>query len=121
MRRRLRACLSVLLMFTLLGMVPARMTVAMPMAAQTAAEHHAHAQHGWMRMVDQPASSQPASHHGQHAPCHCAHCGLCGACLSAMPATLTTGFIAVRVMPVVTRISNLAEIWFPPDPRPPRA
>ena len=124
-RRPFRAFLSLLLMFALVSMLPPRAAMAMSPDLQGMSQRP-HVAHGQMQTMENGSLQHAVPHsaqHGQHNhQCHCgAHCGMCGACYSAASAGPVSGFINVFVMPVGPRLLNLAEIWLPIDPRPPRA
>ena len=122
--RPLRACLSLLLVLALVGMMPAHAAMAVPLDMQGMPDQR-HVLHGQMQMTDDVTSQHAASHsgqHGQHDQCQCsAHCGACGACHSTVSAELSSNFIAFLATPSGPRPLNPAEIWLPIDPRPPRA
>ena len=121
--RSLRKGISLLLVFTLVGMMPLRVSMAMPMSAQ-GTTHHGPASNGQMPTMGSAASQQAAFHdglHGQSNQCHCAHCALCGVCHSAMAASMAGIYVSSHLVPAELRLSTLTDTWFPPDPRPPRA
>ena len=119
-----RACLSLLLVFVLLSMVGPRAAMAMPMEVQGAA-HQMHMLHGHLQMMDEMSSQHAVSYNGQHGypdKCCCgAQCGLCGVCHSIVTGEAVSGFIGTPVIPAGSVLLNLAELWLPLDPRPPRA
>ena len=128
-RRPVRACLSILLVFTLLSLLPPRTVMASPLHAsmQTSVAtkgmtHEMHALgHHESRMTDTVASSGSVSDTNGHATCHCnGHCGVCGACSSVLPSTMTIAFAAANPISIRLQLSILTEISFSPDPRPPR-
>jgi len=123
-RRPFRVLLSLLLMFAVVSMLPPRAAMAMAPDLQGASQQ-LHVAHGRMQAMENGSSQHGVSHSGrrdQHIhQCHCAaHCGMCGACYSAVSTAPVTGFINVFVVPVGPQPLNLAEIWLPIDPRPPR-
>jgi hypothetical protein len=118
--RRFRAILSVLLIFALLGTVPAR--AAMPMVAYAGTAHNMQELRGQVEMAGHIPADHGSSHQDQHKQCHCgAHCGLCGVCHFSVPTTLASNLIGALVMPASPRLSDPGDVWLPPDPRPPRA
>jgi hypothetical protein len=124
-RRPFRAFLSLLLMFALVSMLPPCAAMAMSPDLQGMSQQ-LHVSHGQMQNMESDSSQHAVSHnvqHGQHNhQCHCgAHCGICGACYSAVSAVPLSGLINIFILPVGPRLLNLAEIWLPIDPRPPRA
>jgi len=119
---KVRARLSLLLVFTMLSMSLPHASMAMPMASQgaTSSMHAMHDQ--GQQMADQDAVDPAVSHQGQSDQCHCgAHCGLCGACHSTPAAATVAAFIGLGVSPAGPPLSNLTELYLPPDPHPPRA
>lgn len=122
MRNRLRACVSVLLMFTLLGTVAARAAMVMPMGMQAGVVHHASGAHATVGMIAHVPVDPGPSHSGKHSQYPCGpHCGLCGVCHHSLPASLAANFIGKPVTHFAPRSANPAEVWLPLDPRPPRA
>ena len=117
-RRPSRTFLSLILMFALVSMLPPCAVMAM--------SQQLHVAHGQMQTMENGSMQYALSHSAQHGQpnhqCHCgAHCGMCGACYSVVSAEPVSGFIKVFILPVGPRLLNLAEIWLPIDPRPPRA
>ena len=117
-RRPYRAFLSLLLMFALVSMLPPHAAMAMSQGL--------HVAQGQKQTMENGSSQHVIFHTGQHGQhnhqCHCgAHCGMCGACYSTVSAAPVADFSNVFILPVGPRLLNLAEIWLPIDPRPPRA
>ena len=120
-RRPFRACLSVLLVFTLLSMLPPRAAVAVPMMKLEAAQQM-HMLHGMGQVADHVSLDRAASDNGQHDQCQCGvHCGLCGVCHSTLSSAMVSSFAGMGVTPAGLRLLSLAEIYLSPDPHPPRA
>lgn len=124
-RRPFRAFLSLLLMFALVSMLPPHAAMAMSPGLQGMSQG-LHVAHGLKQTMENGSSQHVIFHTGQHGQhnhqCHCgAHCGMCGACYSTVSAAPVADFINVFILPVGPRLLNLAEIWLPIDPRPPRA
>ncbi len=122
--RPFRSLLSLLLMFTLVSMLPPCAAMAMASDLQ-GVSLQMHVAHGRMQTMENGSSQHGVSHSGRHDQQHhqrrcAAHCGMCGACYSAVSTEQVTGFINVFVTPVGPRPLNMAEIWLPIDPRPPR-
>jgi hypothetical protein len=123
MRHRLRTCISVLLMFALLGTMAAHAAMVLPMGMQGGVMHYMQGAHGAVVMTANLPEEQGAPHSGQHQQCPCggSHCGLCGTCHFSLPTTLAANFIGMSVTHFAPRSANPAEVWLPLDPRPPRA
>jgi len=122
MHQTWRACLSGLLIFALLAMVPVR--AAMPLAMASGHMLHMHDSHGAADVQQYLAMDHHMmSHSGHQQQCSCgAHCCLCGVCHSSLPTiSLPDLLFAVRVTPNAPQRISLAKVLFPPDPRPPRA
>ena len=124
-RRPFRVCLGLILIFALLGMLPMRAAMALPMVTQ-GMTHHAHISHVQMQAAEGVSSQHAAScdggaGHQVHCPCG-GHCGLCAACHATVPAvSIIAGLSGAFVVPGGPRLSDPAELWLPLDPRPPRA
>ena len=134
-RRPVRTCLSILLVFTLLSMLPLEgamalsmdiamgMPVSMEMSGAMADAAHgtAVAVHSGHQTAALVALHRHVNDTHHRAPCPCdGHCGLCGACFSVLPSTSTLTFAAAGYSSAELRLSNLTDISFSPDPRPPR-
>ena len=118
-RRPYRACLGLLLIFTLLSMMGERAAMAMPMVDMT---HHTHSHHTDRQMMaDAPlqyVTSNP-SHQGQ---CGCyVHCFFCSICHATMSSGTVSKLSGTFGIPIGPRLPNLTELSLPLDPHPPRA
>jgi len=125
--RPFRAFLSRLLLFALVSMLPPHAAMAMAPDLQGTSQQ-LYVAHGQMQTMENGSSQHAVSHSAQHGQenhqCHCGvHCGMCGACYShfAVSAEPVSGFIKAFIFPAGPLLLNLAEIWLPIDPRPPRA
>lgn len=131
--RALRACLSIVLVFTLLGMLPlqAAMAVAMdsttgmPMKMSGAMHGAAHEATDNLRSehhTDPVVSHLDPTDTHQRTPCPCdGHCGLCGACFSVLSSVTAYTLVATGLSITQEHLANLTDIPSSPDPRPPRA
>ena len=120
-RRPFRACLSVLLVFTLLGMLPPRAVMAMPMTMQGATQQ-VPMKRDMGQMADHVSLDLADSHNSHRDQCPCdEYCGLCGACHSTLSSAVVSSFTGMSITPPGPKLSSPGDVYLSPDPHPPRA
>jgi len=95
---------------------PMEMSGAMPRGAHEMAVS-VHSEHQAAAVVSPRGVTD--THHRVPCPCD-GHCGQCGGCFSVLPPTSTFAFAATDLSFAELQLSNLTDISFSPDPRPPR-
>lgn len=124
LRHAFRSFVSLLLVFTMLGMVAPRTALAIPIGPGVMS-HPMSAPQGRMQIVKDMASGyvtvQAVSHHHQHNMCGCAApCCTCSVCQASVPVRSVSDPNDKFIAPTEPDDLNLADVTIPLDPRPPR-